>query len=254
METMPSTHLSLHYHIIFSTKDRVPIIASEWRHRLHAYIGGVVRNIGGIPEAVGGVDDHIHVLGLRATHCLADAVRDLKAVSSRWVHEQISVADFAWQEGYGAFTVSASQRMQVLNYIPRQEEHHRNERSKTNTSNSCNGVAWNTMTDIYGDGSAAPPGADMRWRAVPVVCHHRLISKRPSGLGSGHNCKLNPAPIRRPHTRGRHTRGPHTRGRRNLSIKPLRGLRRYERRAPAPRPLPRNFSERFRARFWRSPK
>lgn len=109
---MASTHLSLHYHIVFSTKDRVPDIAADWRARLHAYLGGV--------------DDHVHLLiGLRATACLADVVRDVKAVSSRWVHDEIGVRNFAWQEVYGAFTVSASQRGPVREYIARQEEHHR---------------------------------------------------------------------------------------------------------------------------------
>jgi len=123
---MPSTHLSLHYHIIFSTKNRVPAIAAGWRDRLHAYLGGVVRNVeGGTPEAIGGVADHVHLLiGLRASAKLADVVRDVKAVSSRWVHEEIGNKNFAWQEGYGAFTVSASQREQVRDYIARQEDHH----------------------------------------------------------------------------------------------------------------------------------
>jgi len=122
---MPSTHLSLHYHIIFSTKNRVPAIAAGWRDRLHAYLGGVVRNVEGTPEAIGGVADHVHLLiGLRASAKLADVVRDVKAVSSRWVHEEIGNKNFAWQEGYGAFTVSASQREQVRDYIARQEDHH----------------------------------------------------------------------------------------------------------------------------------
>ena len=123
---MPSTHLSLHYHIVFSTKDRAPFIVAAWRERLHAYLGGVMRNLDGVPEAVGGVADHVHLLvGLRATACLADVVRDVKAVSSRWVHEEIGERDFAWQEGYGAFTVAPTQRGEVCNYIARQEEHHR---------------------------------------------------------------------------------------------------------------------------------
>ena len=123
---MPSTHLSLHYHIVFSTKERAPFIAAAWRERLHAYLGGVVRNLDGVPEAVGGVADHVHLLvGLRATACLADVVRDVKAVSSRWVHEEIGERDFAWQEGYGAFTVAPTQRGEVCHYISRQEEHHR---------------------------------------------------------------------------------------------------------------------------------
>jgi REP element-mobilizing transposase RayT len=123
---MPSTHLSLHYHLVFSTKDRVPIIVTAWRERLHAYLGGVVRNVEGVPEAIGGVADHVHLLiGLRATARLADVMRDLKAVSSRWVHDEIRERAFAWQEGYGAFTVSPSQRKAVREYIARQEEHHR---------------------------------------------------------------------------------------------------------------------------------
>ena len=65
------------------------------------------------------------LIGLRATACLADVVRDVKAVSSRWVHEEIGVRAFAWQEGYGAFTVSASQRETVREYIASQKEHHR---------------------------------------------------------------------------------------------------------------------------------
>ena len=65
---MPSTHLSLHYHIVFSTKDRAPITAAAWREQLHAYLGGLVRNVEDVPEAIGGVDDHVHLLlGLRAT-------------------------------------------------------------------------------------------------------------------------------------------------------------------------------------------
>ncbi len=125
-DTMPSTHLSLHYHIVFSVKNRAPLIDPAWRDRLHAYLGGVPRNVGGVPEAIGGVADHVHMLiGLRANACLADVVRDIKAVSSRWVHDEIRDRTFLWQEGYGAFTVSASHREPVREYIARQEEHHR---------------------------------------------------------------------------------------------------------------------------------
>jgi REP element-mobilizing transposase RayT len=123
---VPSTHLSLHYHIVFSTKDRVRSIRPEWCAQLHAYLGGIVRNIGGVPESIGGVDDHVHLLlGLRATHCLADVVRDIKANSSHWVHEDAGDATFAWQEGYGAFTVSAQLTGTVCEYIGKQEDHHR---------------------------------------------------------------------------------------------------------------------------------
>ena len=123
---MPSTHLSLHYHLVFSTKERRPIITPEWRERLHAYLGGVLNEMKAVPQAIGGVADHVHLLvGLKATHCLADVMRDLKRASSEWVHDTIRDRTFAWQEGYGAFTVSANVRDEVRAYIARQEEHHR---------------------------------------------------------------------------------------------------------------------------------
>jgi len=122
---MPSTYLSLHYHLVFSTKNRERLIAADWRSRLHEYLGGTIRGLDGFPEGIGGTDDHIHMLvGLRATHCLADVLRELKKASSAWIHEQIGLAGFAWQEGYAAFTVSASARPAVRNYIANQEEHH----------------------------------------------------------------------------------------------------------------------------------
>ena len=123
---MPSTHLSLHCHIVFSTKNREPRISAEWRGRLHSYLGGVARNASAVPEAIGGVADHVHLLlGLSATSRLADVVRDIKAVSSKWMHDEIGDRAFGWQEGYGAFTVSPSHRESVRDYIARQEEHHR---------------------------------------------------------------------------------------------------------------------------------
>lgn len=123
---MSSTHLSLHYHLVFGTKNHEPFIISNWRDRLHAYLGGVIRTLNGVPEAVGGVSDHVHLLvGLRATHTLADVLRETKSTSSAWVHEDVGVRSFAWQEGYGAFTVSPSQLENVRAYIQQQEQHHR---------------------------------------------------------------------------------------------------------------------------------
>ena len=112
---MPSTHLSLHFHVVFSTKDRHPFIADEWRNRLHEYLGGLVHTA-----------DHVHLLvGLHATHLLASFVQDIKQTSSRWIHETIGVKNFAWQPGYAAFTVSVSNRDAVKEYISNQVEHHR---------------------------------------------------------------------------------------------------------------------------------
>lgn len=123
---MGSTHLSLHYHIVFGTKGREASIAAPWRGMLHAYLGGVVRGLGATPQEIGGMADHVHLLvGIKATHRLADLLREIKSESSRWVHETHGVTGFAWQEGYGAFTVSASQREDVRRYIQNQEAHHR---------------------------------------------------------------------------------------------------------------------------------
>ena len=123
---MPSTHLSLHFHIIFSTKDRQPFIVEEWRARLHEYLGGLVRNADGIPEAIGGSADHVHMLaGLPATKALSPFVQDIKQTSSRWIHQTMGVKKFAWQQGYGAFTVSVSNCSAVKQYIANQIEHHR---------------------------------------------------------------------------------------------------------------------------------
>lgn len=121
-----STYLSLHYHIVFSTKNRDRFIAPEWRDRLHEYMGGVVNGLDGVTQGVGGTNDHVHLLvGLKATHCLSDFMRELKKASSNWVRDTINQRSFAWQEGYAAFTVSATARKSVQGYIAKQEEHHR---------------------------------------------------------------------------------------------------------------------------------
>lgn len=103
---MGSTFFSLHYHIVFSTKERRPFIHAEWRPRLHSYLGGIIRGMNGVAEIVGGVDDHVHLLAsLRPVHRIADVLRDLKRDSTNWVKEHFEQR-FTWQEGYAAFTVS----------------------------------------------------------------------------------------------------------------------------------------------------
>jgi len=122
---MGSTFLSLHYHIVFSTKERRPLIKPGWRSQLHEYLGGTIRGLTGVPEIVGGVEDHVHLLaGLRATHCLANFMQELKKASSVWATEKHEPM-FGWQEGYAAFTVSWPHIEAVRQYIATQEEHHR---------------------------------------------------------------------------------------------------------------------------------
>jgi REP-associated tyrosine transposase len=124
---MGSTFFSLHYHVVFSTKERRPLITTEWRPRMHAYLGGIIRGMNGVAEIVGGVDDHVHLLvSLRPVHRIADVLRDLKKDSTNWAKEHFE-SRFLWQEGYAAFTVSPSAINAVRSYVANQEEHHREE-------------------------------------------------------------------------------------------------------------------------------
>ena len=103
----------------------MPFIQADWRPRVHAYLGGIIRGMNGVAEIVGGVADHVHLLvSLRPIHCIADVLRDMKKDSSSWAKQTFDNR-FAWQEGYAAFTVSPSAIESVKNYIANQEEHHR---------------------------------------------------------------------------------------------------------------------------------
>ena len=123
---MSHTYCSLLYHCVFSTKNRRRLIAPEIQPRLWAYIGGIARDHGMKPLAIGGVDDHAHLLlALPASIAVATAMREIKSGSSRWMHETCRIADFEWQEGYGAFSVGQSQVGAALSYIAAQKDHHR---------------------------------------------------------------------------------------------------------------------------------
>ena len=124
---MPSTLTSLDYHVVFSTKYRRPTILPRLRDELYRYVGGIVRAEKGSLREIGGTSDHIHLLvGVPPTIAVSDAVRVIKANSSKWVNERADQDQkFQWQSGYAAFTVSVSQRETVLRYIQNQEQHHR---------------------------------------------------------------------------------------------------------------------------------
>jgi putative transposase len=122
---MPSSHTSLNVHLVFSTKDRLPFISAEYLERLHAYLGGIVKGMDAMPLAVGGVSDHVHLLiSLKSKHRLDYFLRDLKADSSTWIHQELH-KKFEWQKGYGAFSVSPNSIEGVRKYIVNQAEHHR---------------------------------------------------------------------------------------------------------------------------------
>ena len=124
---MPHTYTNLLTHVIFSTKDRRPDLHDDIRPRVFAYMGGIVRELRGTALAINGPADHVHtLLALPANVALSDAIRVVKTNSSRWVHEQWPQRrSFAWQSGYGAFSVSRSNVEEVERYIASQEEHHR---------------------------------------------------------------------------------------------------------------------------------
>ena len=124
---MSQSFTNLLYHLIFSTKDRRPLISAEYQPRLYDYIGGVIRGLGGISLGIDGVDDHVHVLAkLRPDKALSDVLRELKCNASGWMHNVFPrLADFSWQNGYAAFIVSQSNLSQVQRYLRRQKEHHK---------------------------------------------------------------------------------------------------------------------------------
>jgi len=105
------------------------MIAPEWAKRLHEYVGRTVRGLGGVSHGVGGVADHVHVLvRLKPTHRISDFMCDLKSGTSSWCQENL-FEGFGWQEGYAAFSVSASAMAAVEAYILNQEAHHMRESS-----------------------------------------------------------------------------------------------------------------------------
>jgi len=114
-------------HCTFSTKERYPWINSDLESRLWPYIGGIAREHRMKALAIGGVFDHVHaLLSLPSTMSFAKAVQLIKGGSSKWIHDEFRhLKKFEWQEGYGAFSVSASQVARTIAYIERQKEHHR---------------------------------------------------------------------------------------------------------------------------------
>ena len=122
---MSHTYVSQLMHVVFSTKKRLPLIQDEIRERLWSFLGGIARRNGFKTIAVGGTENHIHILlSLPATMPLSKAMQLLKGGSSKWLNENVK-SRFEWQQGYGAFSVSISQQDQTVVYINSQPEHHR---------------------------------------------------------------------------------------------------------------------------------
>ena len=124
---MANTYTQLFTHIVFHTKSTGIIMRDEDLSRVFQYIGGIIRDEGAIPFAIGGVADHIHILmSLPKTAALSDLMRVIKAKSSKWLRRLDSYYElFSWQDGYGAFSVSPSLMERTKNYILTQAEHHK---------------------------------------------------------------------------------------------------------------------------------
>ena len=122
---MSHTYVSDLVHCVFSTKGRRQLVSPEIQPQLWSFLGGIARKNGFKALVVGGTADHVHaLLSLPATMPLAKAVQLIKGASSHWMNEK-HAKDFAWQEGYGAFTVGISQKPHTVAYIQGQAEHHR---------------------------------------------------------------------------------------------------------------------------------
>lgn len=124
---MANTYTQLFTHIVFHTKSTGIVMRDEDLERVSQYIGGIIREEGAVPFAIGGVADHIHILmSLPKTAALSDLMRVIKAKSSKWLRRLDSYYEpFCWQDGYGAFSVSPSLMERTRNYILTQAEHHK---------------------------------------------------------------------------------------------------------------------------------
>jgi REP element-mobilizing transposase RayT len=124
---MPQSLSDILVHVIFSTKDRTPYLMDEHLPAMHAYLAKVTRSLGCDCYRVGGVADHVHLaIRLPRTLSAAKFVEEIKTPSSKWVKTEFPrLRDFAWQRGYGAFSIGRSDLDALIGYIDRQEEHHR---------------------------------------------------------------------------------------------------------------------------------
>jgi putative transposase len=115
-------------HLIFSTKERRPLLTDDIRDEMHGYLRGVLRNWDSPSIIIGGVEDHVHILFLVSkNHALAEIVEEVKSGSSKWIKtKSTKLINFYWQNGYGEFSVSQSNVKSVRQYIQKQKEHHDN--------------------------------------------------------------------------------------------------------------------------------
>jgi REP element-mobilizing transposase RayT len=147
---MANIYTSLQYHVVFSTKNRQPFLGKPIRERLFAYLGGIARENAMNALQIGGMADHVHLLlSIPASLPLSKAVQLVKGGSSHWLKATFpNMVDFAWQDGYAAFTVSQSQLDDVRAYIGSQPEHEERKRSVRSIGRFWRGIILSMMNVI----------------------------------------------------------------------------------------------------------
>ena len=124
---MANTYSQITIHIVFAVKYRENLLKTKHKEELYKYISGIIKNKNQKLLAINGAFDHVHILiGMSPSIALSDLVRDIKNNSSKFINDKKWIlGKFQWQEGYGAFSYSRSQRPEIINYINNQEEHHK---------------------------------------------------------------------------------------------------------------------------------
>jgi len=124
---MANTYTQIHIQAVFTLQNRECIIANQWKDELYKYITGIIQNYNHKLLAINGMPDHIHILfGMRPVQSISELMQQVKEDSSKWINKRNFIrSKFSWQEGYGAFSYSKSQIPQVIQYIEKQEEHHK---------------------------------------------------------------------------------------------------------------------------------
>jgi putative transposase len=142
---MPNTYTQVYIQFVFAVKHRQSLIHPSWKEELHKYITGIVKNNGHLVLCINSMPDHLHLFViLKTEQSLSNLMKDVKGDSSKWINNSRFLKHhFEWQSGYGAFSYNPSDIPRVINYIERQEEHHKKNRLEQNTGNF-----WKNMTLI----------------------------------------------------------------------------------------------------------
>ncbi|WP_117880615.1 IS200/IS605 family transposase [Aureibaculum luteum] len=151
---MANTYTQIYFHIVFAVKGRNNIILSKWKDELYKYISGIISNKNQKLFTINGMPNHIHLLiGTKPNCNLSDLIRDIKSNSSKWINEkQFINGKFEWQTGFGAFSIGQSQLPKIINYIKKQEEHHRTKTFKEEYINFLNAYDIDYKTEyIFND-------------------------------------------------------------------------------------------------------